>query len=421
VVLVFWLAIAALASGVAAALAWPLLRRDPPAAARAEYDLKVYRDQLLEVDRDRARGLLSDAEAAAARTLVQRRALAADREGRQAPAAAAPRRQKFLALAIGAALPGAALVWYLAAGSPTLPGQPFAQRGPGSAIGAATAPPAGDAGAGQLDYLAQRLADRMAATPNDPEGWRLLGRTYLELQRYRESADAYRKAIALQPNDADYHASLGEALIAAADGLVTPAALESFRAAQAIDAGDPRARYFAGLAKAQAGDLPGALVDWRALLGDTPADAPWRDDLVQRVAELTRDIAGTPSAPAAPASPRQSAPGAEGALAGKPGAPSAPAAAPGPGPEEMRQAETMAPAERQAMIRSMVDRLAERLEKNPRDPEGWIRLARARQVLGDAAAATAALRRAVAANADDPAAQTRLREAARELGVDLGK
>jgi cytochrome c-type biogenesis protein CcmH len=87
----------------------------------------------------------------------------------------------------------------------------------------------------------------------------------------------------------------------------------------------------------------------------------------------------------------------------------------------MRQAETMAPAERQAMIRSMVDRLAERLEKNPRDPEGWIRLARARQVLGDAAAAKTAMRRAIAANADDPAAQARLRQGAQELGIDLGQ
>jgi cytochrome c-type biogenesis protein CcmH len=83
----------------------------------------------------------------------------------------------------------------------------------------------------------------------------------------------------------------------------------------------------------------------------------------------------------------------------------------------MEAARGIPPSEQDAMVRAMVDGLANRLRQNPRDAEGWIRLMRSRMVLGDSNAARDALRSGLAAFQDDRATQQRLRTAANELGV----
>jgi cytochrome c-type biogenesis protein CcmH len=90
---------------------------------------------------------------------------------------------------------------------------------------------------------------------------------------------------------------------------------------------------------------------------------------------------------------------------------------PGPSREQVQAAQGMKPADQQAMIRGMVDGLAEKLKANPRDEQGWLRLMRARQVLGDGPAARAARDQALAAFAGDAAVQGRIKAAATEMGL----
>jgi cytochrome c-type biogenesis protein CcmH len=75
--------------------------------------------------------------------------------------------------------------------------------------------------------------------------------------------------------------------------------------------------------------------------------------------------------------------------------------------------------ETNASVRSMVDRLADRLAASPRDLDGWVRLMRSRVVLGEADVATTALRRALDVFKDDSSASSTITAAATELGLAL--
>jgi cytochrome c-type biogenesis protein CcmH len=274
--------------------------------------------------------------------------------------------------------------------------------------------------------LISGLEQRMQATPDDPEGWRMLGWSYFQTGRYADAVKAYGRAIALKPDGEGYQSAYGEALVQEAGGQVTPAAAAAFEKAAAQDGADARARYFLAVRKAEQGDRKGAIEDWLKLLADSPADAPWLPQLRQIIEQTAQaagiDIAARLAATrpvgnaAVPGLPPPVAAAAAANNAGPP--PAGPAGVmPGPSGDQVAAAQAMSPAQRQAMIRGMVDGLAEKLKANPTDEAGWLRLMRARTVLGEAAAARAAREQALAAFAGDAAAQARIRAAAAEMGL----
>jgi cytochrome c-type biogenesis protein CcmH len=250
------------------------------------------------------------------------------------------------------------------------------------------APPTMPADIGQA---VERLAARLENEPDDLQGWLLLGRSYAYLERYDDAAVAFGNAAALAPEDADVRAAYGEALIYAADGVVTPAAKGEFEAVLAKDPNNPGARLYLGMAAAQAGELRQAFDMWRALAEDADGNEPWLPAIRRQLRALSDELGVEP-----PAVALQTAP--------PPPAQAPPAAAPGPGPEDLAMAAEMTPEERSAAIDSMVARLEGRLIDNPDDPEGWKRLGRAKQVLGDLAGARDAYGEAVARAPEDAGA-----------------
>lgn len=269
-------------------------------------------------------------------------------------------------------------------------------------------------GLASVDEMIDRLADRLRKSPDDPEGWRMLGWSYFSTGRFTESAAAYLKAIALRPDLAAFRTRRGEALVKAANGKVTPEAAQVFDEALKLDPADPEARFFKGLAKQQAGDSNSALDDWIAILNSADSNAPWFAELKQRVAELSRengtDISGRLRGRQAGASNDLLK-----SLAGPPAPASPKVVGRGPTAEDIRAAEAMAPADRTAMIRGMVEGLASRLEQSPRDVEGWIKLIRSRLVLGQVDEAKRALERALTIFDDAPQQRSEIAAAAREL------
>jgi cytochrome c-type biogenesis protein CcmH len=257
----------------------------------------------------------------------------------------------------------------------------------------------------------EKIADlerKLKQEPNNPAGWRMLGWSYFETGDLMRSAAAYRRAAQIEPGNAENWSSLGEALQSATTEL-SPEAAEAFARAIKLDPADPRARYFLAVQKDLKGQHEGAIADWIALLKDTPAGAPWEADLrrtIQQVAAKQKiDIAGRMPA----------------ASAGAPSAGSvATAAIPGPTAEQLASASSIPPAQQSEMVKGMVDRLAARLKSNPKDANGWIRLMRARMVLGDIDSAGQALRSGLAAFRGDTAAEAQLNRAADELGVPRG-
>jgi cytochrome c-type biogenesis protein CcmH len=230
--------------------------------------------------------------------------------------------------------------------------------------------------------------------------WRVVGWAYAQAGDAASSAGAYRKATEIEPGNAENWSSLGESLQTGSTRIV-PEAEAAFRKALALDASDPRARYFLAVQKDLKGDHKGAVDDWLALLKDTPPGAPWETD-------LRRTIEQTAQRNAIQVAGRMPAPGA-----------AAPATAgiPGPTPEQLAAASSIPPSQQDQMVQGMVERLAARLKANPKDADGWIRLIRSRMVLGQKDKAGDALKDGLAAFAGDGAAQARLNSAAAELGV----
>ena len=367
-----WLAFAALALVVAVLLLQPLWRARAPSVAEAA-DIAFYRDQLAELERDQALGYLTAEQAAAGRLEIQRRLLAAAElyspSPRPSPRGGEGFRARLaLAIPILTVLLAGSLALYLEIGSP------------GAVQTAASGRHPADVDSKEFARLIDQLQAKLKEDPRDIDGWLLLARSMRTIDKLPEAAEAYLRALALSGGRADIASAYGELLIEIAQGAVTPAALDLFHQALAREPGDPRARFYIGLAKAQSGDGKGALADWSALLADAPPDAPYIAAVREQIAEVAQ-TSGIP-APAIAGAPPPSA---------STSAPPVASAARGPSTADMAAAANMNPEDRQQMIRGMVEGLAARLKAKPDDVEGWLRLARAYGVLGEPESARAAL------------------------------
>lgn len=364
---------------VVGVLAWPVLRRGQPVADRAAYDLTVFQDQLKEVDRDLARGVLTTAEADAARLEIQRRILAVSR----APAehvTTGTGRSRWVAVGVTAlAVPLIALGVYMQVGTP----DPEEAQ-----LAAVAAGGAEDMSQTDIDALVDRLAARVAADPENTQGLAMLARAYRDLGRYGESAATYRKLAELQPQ-ADNFSLLGEVLIAERNGQVSPDAHDALMSALAIDRTDPRARFLLGLEQAGQGNVRGAIAIWRDLSATAPPDAPWLGAVRQQMAALAQEANIAPMT-VEPQHPLDMLPQNEKAVAAAKAAPSPPQAA----PESIEQNE---------MVKSMVAGLAARLEQNPEDYDGWMMLGRSYTVLKQPQQAADAYKKAISLKPKDVA------------------
>lgn len=358
--MLFWIVAAGLTAGVVLLLVPPLLRSRavPETAGGRAHDLEVYRDQLAELDHDRARGLIGEGEAAAARAEIGRRMLAAADLTEPAPSAPPSRRGRRLAVVLALGLPLSALAVYLPLGRPDLPARPYADR---NLQAERTAP-----GPEVLDAL-EKLKAHLAANPGDLEGWTVLAQVYGRMGRWTEGTDAMRRAVALAPDDAEISAAYAEMLINANGGTVPEDARRILDGVLTKTPKEPRARFYRALARQQAGDTRAALEEWRGLAADAPADAPWLPAVRARIAAAAEEL----GLDAAALMPPTAAP--------QPPAPNAPAGSANG---------------REQMIRGMVDGLAARLRQAPDDVDGWLRLARSYIVLGEREKAAAAAREA---------------------------
>jgi cytochrome c-type biogenesis protein CcmH len=333
-------------------------------------EVSVYKDQLGEIDRDVAAGMIGRPEAEAARVEISRRLLAAANHTHQPSMKANISWRRSAAVLSLVGLPVLAIAVYLPLGSPRLPDFPLAQR--------SRAPDA----AQPLDALVAQVEQHLEKNPTDARGWTVLAPVLARLGRFDDAMKAYRKAIEYGGETADRRADVGEVIAAAAGGVVTAEAKSEFERARALDAGDTKANYFLGLAAEQDGRKADAASIWRAMLEKAPADAPWRP-LVE--AALTRV-----SAPGAP-------PLSDGAMAA---------------------AKDMSESDRSTMIRGMVEQLATRLKQNGDNVEGWLRLVRAYIVMGDIEKAKSALSDARQAVGNDAERLRQLNEGLKNLGLE---
>jgi cytochrome c-type biogenesis protein CcmH len=269
-----------------------------------------------------------------------------------------------------------------------------------------------------LDEAVKQLETKLAAQPNDQDGWRLLARSYAQLGQTDKAAEAARRAAALgaPAGDAEALSARGEDLVTANGGTVGADARQSFQAALAADPGDPRARFFMGLAAAQDGNNDDALGRWLALERDSPPDAPWLEGLRANIGRLAKETGLDDAALAARRSQLAKA-GPPAPVAAAPPPQAASAAAPGPSTADVAAAASMSPDDRSAMIKAMVQRLADKMAQTPGDVDGWLRLGRAYAVLGEQQKSLDAFRHASEADPSREDARTAYAQARAAAGA----
>jgi cytochrome c-type biogenesis protein CcmH len=366
------LLLAVLAFAASLPIVAPLLRGNRPVASRGSFDQAVYRDQLQELDRDIVRGLITPADADAARLEIQRRLLAADR------VQAAPlrlSRSPILALIVFGIVALGSVGGYLWLGNPGLPDEPFAAR---------KAELAGVKGPSSLQQATATLAAKLKQNPSDAANWLLYGRSLAMLSQWDQAEEAYRHAIELGQTSPDIAADHAEVLVMQAGGTVTPAAETAFQRVLKADPHSGIARYYLAVAAMQAGEPRQAMDGFQALLADLPSDSPLRSQLGQKVAEAAH-AAGIP----VPALATGTAP--------------APASEPEAG--ATAGAANLPEDQQQAMIRSMVAKLATEQDADPANLDGWLRLGRAYAVLHEADKAADAYDRAAKLRPNDVSIQ----------------
>lgn len=369
-----WILFASLTVVAVLVLLWALSggRRgavtDPAAAA-----LAVYKDQLSELERDRERGLIGTTEADAARNEISRRILSA---GHKADGQDAIEKSPWVRnLARGfvvVAIPVMALGLYALQGRPNLPDIPHAQR-------------IADAAANNdFPALVAQVEQHLEAHPDDAKGWSVIAPAYHRLGRFDDAAHAYAQILRLKGPSPELLADYGEALILANQGLVGADAQKAFDQALALDKTNAKALYYTGLGLQQGGKKDQALAVWKKMLADAPADAPWRATVAHQIAALEAQGTRPPALDN----------------------------------NTVAAVKNMSASDQQAMIRSMVDRLDKRLTANGDDLDGWLRLARARMVLGQKDAARQALVRARAHFKGNSAALERIAAFRKTLQLD---
>ena len=363
-----WFVFALMTVAAIFAVLWPLSRGNRTQNDGSE--ATVYKDQLTEIDRDVAVGLIGPAEAGAARVEISRRLLAAADNQRDPLSGSNVRLRRVAAIIALIGLPVVAVGFYYPLGSPRLGDFPLAQR--------TRAPDANQ----PLDNLVAQVEQHLENNPTDARGWNVLAPVLAKLGRFDDAARAYRNSITYGGDSPGRRADLGETLTAAAGGVVTAEAKAEFERAIALNADEVKASYFLGLAAEQDGRPAEAATIWRTLLEKAPANAPWRP-LVQ--AALVR-VGGSP--------------------------------VPALSNDAVAAAKDMNETDRSAMIRGMVERLATRLKENGDDVEGWLRLVRAYMVLGEQDKAKGALTDARQAVANDPERLRQLNEGLKNLGLD---
>lgn len=406
----FWIIVAALAIGVGAVLGLVLLRGRVGEAPPAAYDLQVYRDQLKEIERDTARGVIAPEDAERLRSEISRKVLAADAQLRQGGESGGQPRGAGMVMAgvIVAVIAGGGVVIYDRVGAPGYEDLPMAARIAASDAARATRldqaaaeerfrPGEGGVPEGtNEDYLKliEQLRKTVAERPEDQQGLRFLVRSEAALGNMVAARTAQQRLIAVKGATATAadHAMLADLMINASGGYVSSEAEQVLRAALEKDGREPSARFYLGLYMMQVDRPDAAFRLWEALLDESTPEAPWVPAIRAQIEDL-----------AARAGVRYTLPPEKGA--------------PGPTAADIAAAQDMDPEAQQEMIRGMVAGLAERLANEGGTEQDWARLISAYGVLGEQDKAQEIWAEAQAVFADEPERLALVRAAANAAGV----
>jgi cytochrome c-type biogenesis protein CcmH len=376
--MLFWIVIAFLTFAVAASFLLPLIRSGGRAEVQArDGAMAVYRDQLQELERDKVAALITAQEADYARTEIARRLLSTE-SGAAVSSPKHPSRHIWAQGFIVVLVPVLGLGLYLFLGSPGLPSQPLAAR---------LAAPGND-----INLLIAKAERHLMENPDDGPGWDVLAPIYLRQNRIGDAQLAYRNAIRLGGETPERLNGLAEALVLQNDGVITDEARDLFQRSVVLKADNPRAQYYLALALEQSGKREEALAAFTKIAANSPADAPWQPLVARHIAQNGGAPANTNSKAAPLGNPDAAA---------------------------VTAAQSMSDTDRQKMIAGMVASLDAKLQADPNNFEGWMRLVRSYVMLKDQTKALAALKTALKTFPAVSNEGKQLMDAAKTLGLPV--
>lgn len=368
----FWILAAILAFIATLCVVMPLAKNKDELVPDIQLDKALYRARINEIDQDLKLGRISSQQAEAAKSEEGRKLISiAKFEKSDEAQSISARSINFYRVLQGVCLisiPIISLSLYLFLGSPFMPDQSLASR--------ISADPAGQS----LEENVSRVEAHLAKSPNDASGWAVLAPVYTRMNRFNDAANAWSRVLQLNPKYPEVRSMIAEALLNTTGGVVTKKARDLFLAELKINPASAKSRYYIALSLSQEGRFEEASKSWQLLIDGTNPQAPWLATAKQYRDDAMKRSGIKPS-------PKLELP--KGAITK------------GPTKEQILAAQQMNDKDRNLMIQSMVDGLAEKLNDDPSDQQGWLRLIRAYNVLGDNQSAKSAIYTAINAHASD--------------------
>ena len=261
----------------------PLMRRvaPPPAASRQALNAAIYRDQLSELERDRASGSLAATDFDQAQAELQRRLLQDAAVADVAPSPSRPAWRSAIALSL--ALPLAAAALYVWLGNPAA----MQQEQAGHQVTAE-----------QIDQMVGALAARLEKNPDDMQGWAMLARSYKAMRRFDEAERAFARLGDNLYSDPVLLAEYADLLAVRANGQLEGKPLELVQKALKLDPNNNMSLALAGTAAYERRDYAEATRYWDRLYKLLPPESEDAKALAATLAEIREKNGGPPAAPA---------------------------------------------------------------------------------------------------------------------------
>ncbi|MGO7020378.1 c-type cytochrome biogenesis protein CcmI [Rhizobium leguminosarum] len=370
--MIIWLSFAVLTTATTAALLHALSSGRASPVRHASNATRVYRDQLLELDRELKAGRIMPGEYELAKAETARRLFRAA-DDNTPDGEPSSRINAAVRLSIVALLPLLSIGIYVALGRPELPSMPLQKRL--------------DNPDRDLAVLVRKTEMHLARYPEDGRGWDVIAPVYLRLNRADDAEKAYRNAIRLLGPNAGRLRGTAEALMAESNGKITEEARQALERSLSIEPNNPRIRFYIALGMEQAGKTADARAAFEAIVKDSPEDALWLSLIYEHIMKDGGTLAGDVKAPD---SRKQ---------------------------DNVAAAKIVEPTDPTQMIRGMIESLDAKLSEDPNNFEGWMRLVRSYAVLNDKDRAAGALKRGLAAFPPPGEQGRQLLALARELGI----
>jgi cytochrome c-type biogenesis protein CcmH len=288
----FWIYATGLIALAMAFITLPLLRtRHKTGIDSDELNLSVFKQQLAELDSDLEAGILDQERYNAAKVDLEKELLSDVSDDASGSAAIPSKGARWMALS-ALVVPLTAILFYQLLGSPEIIQRLAEQQAAGGTQPAHTRD---GEGLPAMEELVRRLAAKLEEQPNNPQGWFMLGRSYMAMNQLPSALKAFERAIQLDSENVGLLLAYAEAIAASAGNDFTGQAAPLIEKAYKLDPGNPNALWMSGIGAYQQGDYQSALERWEKLQALLPPQSSELEAVFNAIDDARKQMGLSPS------------------------------------------------------------------------------------------------------------------------------